>query len=88
MNTTAEDITTLIIQKLLENPNIPRDINGNCKIMEDLALDSLAIMNFLMDVEDTLDVSVPLDQLADIHTINDLANCILKLKNQPNNEAI
>ncbi|MBO6091311.1 MAG: hypothetical protein J6P00_03740, partial [Acetobacter sp.] len=47
----------------------------------------LAIMNFLMDIEDTLDVSVPLDQLADIHTINDLALCILKLKNQLNNES-
>ena len=88
MNTTLEDITALIIKKLLENPKIPLDIDGNCKIMEDLALDSLAIMNFLMDIEDTLDVSVPLDQLADIHTINDLALCILKLKNQLNNESI
>ena len=87
MNTTLEDITALIIQKLLKNPKIPRDVNGNHKIMEDLAFDSLAIMNFLMDVEDTLDVSIPLDKLADIHTINDLSNCILKLKNQANNES-
>jgi acyl carrier protein len=50
--------------------------------MEDLAFDSLAVMNFVMEVEDSLDVSVPLDKLADIRTINDLAACIVDLKNK------
>ncbi|MBR2124877.1 MAG: acyl carrier protein [Acetobacter sp.] len=82
MNETIADVSALIIQKLLENPKVPRDIDGSCKIMEDLAFDSLAIMNFLMEVEDSLDVSVPLDKLADIRTINDLATCIVALKNR------
>ncbi|MBO6037740.1 MAG: acyl carrier protein [Acetobacter sp.] len=82
MNETVADVSALIIQKLLANPKVPRDIDGSCKIMEDLAFDSLAIMNFLMEVEDSLDVSVPLDKLADIRTINDLATCIVALKNR------
>lgn len=82
MNETVADVSALIIQKLLANPKVPRDIDGSCKIMEDLAFDSLAIMNFLMEVEDSLDISVPLDKLADIRTINDLATCIVALKNR------
>ncbi|GAB3588937.1 MULTISPECIES: acyl carrier protein [Acetobacter] len=82
MSETVEGVSALIIQKLLSNPKVPRDINGDCKIMEDLAFDSLAVMNFVMEVEDSLDVSVPLDKLADIRTINDLAACIVDLKSK------
>jgi acyl carrier protein len=80
MSDTVENISALIVQKLLANPKVPRDIDGSSKIVEDLAFDSLAVMNFVMEIEDTLDVSVPLDRLADIRTIDDLAMCIKALK--------
>jgi len=80
MTESIEDISALIIEKLLANPKVPRDINGSSKIVEDLAFDSLAVMNFVMEIEDTLDVSVPLDRLADIRTIDDLAGCLASLK--------
>ncbi|QDH14524.1 acyl carrier protein [Oecophyllibacter saccharovorans] len=79
----ASEISEIIIEKLLANPKVPRDINGESRIVEDLAFDSLAVMNFVMEIEDTLDVSVPLDKLADIRTIDDLAACLYELrKNQ------
>ena len=80
MTDSVTDITAMIIEKLLANPKVPRDIDGNSKIVEDLAFDSLAVMNFVMEIEDELDVSVPLDKLADIRTINDLAGCLHTLK--------
>jgi len=80
MTDSVSDISGMIIQKLLANPKVPRDINGDSKIVEDLAFDSLAVMNFVMEIEDELDVSVPLDKLADIRTINDLAGCLHTLK--------
>ncbi|MBB2166034.1 acyl carrier protein [Gluconacetobacter sp. 1b LMG 1731] len=80
MSETVADVSALIIQTLLANPKVPRDISGGSKIVEDLAFDSLAVMNFVMEIEDSLDVSVPLDRLADIRTIDDLANCIVSLK--------
>ncbi|MBS0959456.1 MULTISPECIES: acyl carrier protein [Acetobacter] len=82
MSETVDSVSALIIQKLLDNPKVPRDINGDCKIMEDLAFDSLAVMNFVMEIEDTLDVSVPLDKLADVRTVDDLAKCIVDLQNK------
>lgn len=80
MTDSITDISAMIIEKLLANSKVPRDIDGNSKIVEDLAFDSLAVMNFVMEIEDELDVSVPLDKLADIRTINDLAACLLTLK--------
>ncbi|AQS89028.1 acyl carrier protein [Neoasaia chiangmaiensis NBRC 101099] len=81
MTDTVASISSLIVEKLLANPKVPRDIDGDSKIVEDLAFDSLAVMNFVMEIEDTLDVSVPLDKLADIRTISDLAECLAALKN-------
>ncbi|MDF7674808.1 acyl carrier protein [Acetobacteraceae bacterium ESL0709] len=80
MTESVADIAEMITQKLLANPKVPRDINGDSRIVEDLAFDSLAVMNFVMEIEDTLDVSVPLDKLADIRTINDLAACLYEIK--------
>lgn len=80
MSETVQDVSSLIINKLLANPKVPRDISGSSKIVEDLAFDSLAVMNFVMEIEDDLDVSVPLDRLAEIRTIDDLAECIVSLK--------
>jgi len=39
----------------------------------DMGLDSVQIMNLVMEIEDQLDVSVPVDTLADVRTLNDLA---------------
>ena len=80
MNTHPQPITRLLIETLAANPRINRPVSAETAIVDDLALDSLAVMNFVMEIEDKLDVSVPLDRLADIRTINDLARCLAELK--------
>ncbi|MCT6879765.1 MAG: acyl carrier protein [Commensalibacter sp.] len=82
MSITVQDVSNIILETLLANPKVPRDISGESKIIEDLAFDSLAVMNFVMEIEDKLDVSVPLDRLADIRTIDDLARAIVVLKQE------
>lgn len=42
-------------------------------------LDSIQIMNLVMEIEDHLDVSVPVDVLADAHTLNQLAERLVEL---------
>ncbi len=79
MNTDPQAISRLLIETLAANPRITRPVTGETVIVDDLALDSLAVMNFVMEIEDKLDVSVPLDRLADIRTIDDLANCLAEL---------
>ena len=46
----------------------------------DLELDSLAVMDLLMDVEDRFDVSIPLNALPELRTAGDLAGTIGALR--------
>ena len=82
MNTHPQPITRLLIETLAANPRINRPVSAETAIVDDLALDSLAVMNFVMEIEDKLDVSVPLDRLADIRTVDDLARCLAELVEQ------
>lgn len=49
------------------------NINENTELTGELALDSLKVMDLLMAVEDEFDVSVPINMLADVKTVGDLA---------------
>jgi acyl carrier protein len=42
----------------------------------DLAVDSLALMNIVMEIEDHFDISIPIDRLSDVQTVGDLASLI------------
>ena len=46
MTETVEEISKIIIDTLLENPKVPKNISPDSKIIEDLEFDSLAVMNF------------------------------------------
>ncbi len=43
---------------------------------------SLAVMNFIMALEDEYDISMPLDRIAEVDTVGDLARTIEALRNK------
>jgi acyl carrier protein len=55
------------------------ELNEDTDLIEDLGLDSMKIMDLLSTIEDSLDISFPLNILPDIHTIRDFAEQTLKL---------
>jgi acyl carrier protein len=55
------------------------EIGGSTKIVEDLGMDSLAVMNFIMAIEDRYDISIPLDRVAQVETVDDLTRAIQQL---------
>ncbi|WP_334163137.1 acyl carrier protein [Phenylobacterium sp.] len=55
-------------------------LQDDTDIARDLAVDSLALMNIVMELEDRFDISIPLDRLADIQTIGDLSGLITELR--------
>ena len=57
-------------------------IDRDTDIARDLAVDSLALMNIVMEREDAFDVSMPLDRLATVQTIGDLADIISSLRQE------
>ena len=54
-------------------------IRGETVIAKDLAIDSLAVMDMVMELEDRFDVSIPMNVVAEIQTVDELAGTILKL---------
>jgi len=53
-------------------------ITADTGLTGELALDSLKVMDLITDVEDHYEISVPLNTLADIKTVGDLASLIQK----------
>jgi len=58
----------------------PVTITDETDIVEDLGMDSLAVMNFVMAIEDHYDFSLPLDRVAQIQTVADLMQAINELR--------
>lgn len=72
-----------IMEKLTEilRPFVPEGqaLSENTDLVADLGLDSLKVMKILESVEDTFDISIPLNVLPDIRTVKDFALQIIKI---------
>lgn len=55
------------------------DIKPDDNLIDQLALDSMKVMNLVMEIEDEFDISVPINALADVYTVEDLARLIERL---------
>ena len=53
-------------------------IGEDTELTGELALDSLKVMDLVLAVEDRFDISVPINALADVRTVGDLASTIQK----------
>ena len=58
----------------------PVQLTADTDIARDLQVDSLALMNIVMELEDTFDVSIPLDRLASVRTAGELSGLIGDLR--------
>ena len=55
-------------------------ISSATDISRDLNLDSLAVMDFIMDLEEKFDISIPLNLVPEIQTVGDLVTIIARIK--------
>jgi acyl carrier protein len=55
------------------------DIAGSTDLARELGLDSVQVMDMVMEIEDRLDVSVPVETLADARTLDQLCDGVAKL---------
>ncbi len=65
-----------ILQPFVQNG---QRLGEKTDLVADLGLDSLKVMNLLETMEDRLDLSIPLNVLAEIQTIEDLARQLQRL---------
>jgi len=78
--TQDNSIVDVIVAMIGELPQGRQGVGPETNITKELGLDSLAVMNFVMALEDRFDVSIPMDRLAEIETVDDLATAIADLK--------
>ena len=69
------DIVTAELRTMTSRPVTPET-----QIMRDLGLDSLAVMNFVMTLEERFDISIPMDRIAEVETVTDLSDTIHALR--------
>lgn len=55
------------------------DINAATDMVDDLALESIQVMDFIAEVEDDFDILIEVDRLAKIRTIAELANLVMEM---------
>jgi len=68
------------LYKILQ-PFVPQglEIEEETDLVADLGLDSLKVMKIVESVEDSLDISIPLNMLPEVRTVKDFALQIQKL---------
>ncbi len=52
------------------------ELKPQTEIAVDLAIDSVSVMDFVMEVEDHFDMDIPLNVLSETHTMKDLISVV------------
>ena len=54
-------------------------ITGDTVISDGATIDSLTVMDMVMELEDRFDVSIPMSTVAEIRTVDELADTVIRL---------
>jgi acyl carrier protein len=73
---TEDNVLAEIINSLQPFKKLDVPITADTEIARDLNLDSLAVMDLLMVLEDKFDVSIPLNMVPEIATVGQLAKAV------------
>ena len=68
-----ENIEAEIVKVVAARIPVGVQVSAQTRIARDLGLDSVAVMDFVMDIEDHFDISIPLDRVAEVETVEDLS---------------
>jgi len=80
MTETGRDTQAEIIDGLRQLLKKPATLEPSTNIVRDLQLDSLAVMDFIMSLEDRFEIVIPLDRVAEVETLGDLARVVDQLR--------
>ena len=81
----TSDEKTEVFNKLCEllEPFNKKDLtlSNETDISADLEIDSVAVLDFIMEVEDEYDIALPMDRISEIRTVGELVDAISQLRN-------
>ncbi|MET4100735.1 acyl carrier protein [Roseovarius sp. MBR-78] len=73
------EIMQTLLTHLARFPTKTAELSAQTDLAADINIDSVNMMELLMEVEDTFDVSFPLNMMANVNTVQDLADQIKQL---------
>jgi acyl carrier protein len=76
---TREQIYDKICELLKPYNPQNRKITLQSGIVSDLEVDSVAVFDLVMELEDHYDISISMEQVSDIKTVGELVNCVKEL---------
>ncbi|SEN26077.1 acyl carrier protein [Nitrosomonas marina] len=75
-----DEILQLLRDRLSSIASSEIIITAETNIISELSIDSIKLLNLIMEIEDTFDISIPINALADVQTVHDLASLISRIK--------
>jgi acyl carrier protein len=75
---TENDIITEICTLLAPHNKNGITLSAATDIPAELNIDSVGVLDFIMDVEDKFDIEIPMNVVAETHTIGDLVAVVQK----------
>ena len=79
---TREDVYDKTCELLKPYNPKSRPIEMSSGIMSDLEVDSTAVFDIIMGLEDHYDISIPMEMVSDIKTVGELTTAIIELKSK------
>lgn len=75
MSTAAngDPILTKVLELVAQHARNDIRPGPDTDIIADAGMDSVAVMDFVLDLEESFDITIPLDRLTDIRTVTDVA---------------
>jgi acyl carrier protein len=80
--TASQETIDQICKLLIPFNSAGKKLAADTDISSDLNIDSMAVMDFVMEVEDYFDIEIPLNVVSETRTIGDLAAVVEKRTNK------
>ena len=75
-----DEIMQLLCDRLSSLTNTHIEITPETNLISQLSIDSIKLLNLIMEVEDAFDISIPINALIDVEPVRELVDLIYKIK--------
>ena len=75
-----DEIMQVLCDSLSSLTNSNVQITPETNLISQLSIDSIKLLNLIMEIEDTFDVSIPINALTDVQTVRELVDLVYKIK--------
>ncbi|UJP05932.1 MAG: acyl carrier protein [Nitrosomonas sp.] len=80
MTESYDEVMQLLCDRLNAIVNSNTLVTADTNLITQLSIDSIKLLNLIMEIEDAFDISIPINALADVQTVRQLADLVHKIK--------